>query len=153
MFEPEDAETREQYELLTILDGKASALLTFNGILLAVLSVWLGYIPLNYIHLILDIVFLLLLVSCLRLLTVVWLVWASLSARAAADLEAVRRRRTRHYHHAWWMSGAAVLIVFAVSAVHTYGTLAKATGTCGPNCRWFYSEEIFGNMDYAGSKR
>lgn len=150
MTELNDATIREHYELLTIIDSKASALLTFNGIFLAVLTVWLGYIPLNYLHLILDVVFLALLMSCFLLLLVVWLVWSkAVPAQATQDLESVRLQRTRRYHRAWWIAAISVVTVFAVSAVHSVGTGLKATGNCGPLCERIFSEKNFGNVDYS----
>jgi hypothetical protein len=64
MLENVNENVKNQYELLNILDSKASALLTFNAIALASISIWLGYVPLNYLHLALDLIFIVLLLSC-----------------------------------------------------------------------------------------
>src|SRR3712207_4155744 len=76
-FELRNADVKDQYELLNILDHKASALLTFNAVALASISIWLGYVSLNFLHLALDLVFLALLFSCTTLLRIIWLRWAS----------------------------------------------------------------------------
>lgn len=149
MSELQDRSTKDLYELLDILDSKASALLAFNGIFLAVLSIWLGYVPLNYLHLILDVVFVFLLVSCHQLLLVVWLVWTPIDRLdGPVRLEEVRRRRTGCYRRAWRISAFGIFIVFLVSVVHTAGTAMIATGNCGDLCRTVFSEKYLGNVDY-----
>jgi hypothetical protein len=146
-LEIEDANVKNQYELLNILDGKASALLTFNAIFLTSLSVWLGYIPLNYFHLALDIVFLALLISCALLLQVIWLRWSKLE-EPAEELESIRRERTGHYQRAWRISRYSIVLVIVVSLVHSLGTLLTAIDACSGFCGWFFSNTVFGNIDY-----
>ena len=148
-LEIEDKNVKNQYELLNILDGKASALLTFNAIFLTSLSVWLGYIPLNFFHLTLDLVFLALLVSCSMLLQVIWLRWSRLE-ESAEELESIRWDRTRYYHWAWKISRYSIGIVILVSIVHSSGTLFIAFRVCTGFCGWFFSDSVFGNIDYGG---
>lgn len=148
MLENSQENVGKQYELLNILDGKASALLTFNAIALASISIWLGYVPLNYLHLALDTIFIAMLVSCAMLLRIVWIKWAT-GHENLTELELVRSRRTRDYRIAWRVSMAAVICLIAVSITHAIGTALIATGHCGDACRSFYSQDVFGNLDYS----
>jgi hypothetical protein len=141
-------EVTHQYDLLNILDSKASALLTFNAVGLTALAVWLGYIPLNLLHLSLDLVFLALLISCAFLLAIIGLRWASKSTDVEV-LNELRRRRSRHYRVAWVIAIASVLCVIVVSAIHLVGTALIAFGLCGDICQTFYSSNVFGNLDYS----
>jgi hypothetical protein len=147
MLENVNENVKNQYELLNILDSKASALLTFNAIALASISIWLGYVPLNYLHLALDLIFIVLLLSCGFLLRIIWLRWAEIQEHVD-DLDRVRHDRTRHYRLAWKLSIGSVVCLVLISIVHTLGTALVSTGTCGPLCSDFYSEKIFGNLDY-----
>lgn len=146
MLETSDENIKEQYELLNILDGKSSGLLTFNAIFLTSISVWLGYVPLNYLHLSLDIVFLALLVSCAFLLGVIWLKWST-PGQPAEELNQLRLRRTKRYRAAWVISAASVGAVIIVTIVHTFGTALTASGACKAACARFYSQDVFGNLD------
>jgi hypothetical protein len=146
MMELANEDIKNQYTLLGILDGKSAGLLTFNTIFLTTISVWLGYVPLNFMHLSLDLVFLALLVSCALLLRVIELRWSSVG-ESIGELDAVRETRTKKYHRAWRISRGCVYAVILVSAVHTVGTVLSATGACGPSCTWFYGENVFGNLD------
>jgi hypothetical protein len=147
MLENGNENVKNQYALLNILDGKASALLTFNAIALASISIWLGYVPLNYLHLALDLVFIVLLLSCGLLLRIIWLRWAAIQEHVDV-LDRVRQDRTRHYRLAWKLSIGSVICLILISIVHALGTAMVSTDTCGPLCRYFYSEKIFGNLDY-----
>lgn len=149
IFETRNDAVKLQYELLGILDSKASALLSFDALALATLTIWLAYIPLNFMHFILDLVFLSMLLSCILLLRIIWLRWAK-GSDDEESLNALRVRRTRYYQGAWRLALGGILAIVAVSAVHTVGTWLEATGTCGDRCSYFYSEEIFGNIDYGG---
>ena len=146
MLEIEDQDISNQYELLTILDGKASALLAFNSIFLASISIWLGYVPPNYLHVTLDMVFLLLLVSCFLLLQVIWLRWSRLE-ETSDDLDKIRKTRTTCYQGAWRISAFCIATVFAVTLVHTAGTFLQAIDQCGAPCQVFFGEAVFGNLD------
>ncbi|MCF1504681.1 hypothetical protein L0F51_13075 [Afifella sp. H1R] len=137
-----------QYELLTILDGKASCLLSFNAILLAALSIWLGYIPLNFLHLSLDVVFILLLLSSLCLLRVIHLKWSD-GDRTAPELDEARHIRSDYYLVAWRMTAAGTLIVILVSSIHTIGTALTAIDRCDGACARLFDQRVFGNLDYA----
>lgn len=147
VFETRDKNVRSLYEMLNIIDGKASALLSFNALLLAAISIWLQYVPQNYLHLFLDLAFLVLLASCLFLLWIIWLHWPQSSE--ASTLDAFRRARTRRYRISWVLSMTAVVVVSAVSVVHTVGTGLKAFGHCqsGP-CAHFFGPDVFGNLDH-----
>lgn len=147
MLENVDANIKNQYELLNILDGKASALLTFNAIALASISIWLGYVPLN---------------SCTSRWTSSLSFCCSLAQGCCAsfgcdgaavqekieELDRVRLERTAHYRLAWKLSIGAVVCLIAVSVVHTFGTLLISTGTCTRPCQAFFSQDVFGNLDY-----
>ena len=148
-FEIARDEVRHAYDLLSIVDGKASALLTFNAIALAALSIWLGYVPLNYMHLTLDLVFLVMLASCGLALTVVFLKWVDRDEPEDINgLEKLRRSRTTRYRWAWRLSVGGVGMLFLASAVHTVGTGLNATGQCGDICKIVFSERYLGNLDY-----
>jgi len=138
---------QKQYELLNILDNKASGLMTFNAVFLAALSVWLGYVPLNYLHLSLDVAFLAMAISSVFLLQIIFLRWAR-PEDTEEHLRWVRRVRSSTYLLAWRISLAATTLVIVVSAVHTFGTAMKASGQCRAACERFFSPEIFGNLDY-----
>lgn len=149
MFETRDEAVKLQYELLGILDSKASALLTFDALALASLSIWLGYIPLNFMHLALDVAFLIFLASCIALLVIIWLRWAN-QQDDEDRLNATRVLRTKCYRAAWTLSFAGMIVIVLVSLVHTWGTTLIATDNCSQACSDFYSEDIFGNIDYHG---
>ena len=116
------------YAGLSILDAKASSLLTFNAIGLTALAVWLEKIPLNVFHLTLDVAFLLFLISCGLCLKIVWLHWVS-----TADLDnkeehpvallTVRDSRTVLYRWAWFLAVCAVVVTGLAAIHHTLETL------------------------------
>ncbi len=146
VFENSDSEVQKQYELLNILDSKASALLTFNAVALASITIWLAYVSINVLHLALDLVFLVLLASCARLLAIIALRWAGASDDPSS-LDATRIRRTKHYKGAWRLSIGSIACLIGISGVHTIGTVLVVTGNCGGSCAQFYSEDVFGNLD------
>ncbi|WP_026379744.1 hypothetical protein [Afifella pfennigii] len=150
-MEIDDPMVEEQYKLLDILDNKASGLLMFNAIFLASIAVWLGYVPLNYLHLSLDITFLAMAISCVFLLQVIFLRWKE-PEDTAEHLEWVRKTRSSTYRLAWRISFVATTLLIVVSAVHTFGTAMKASGNCRSACQYFFSEEVFGNLDYRGGR-
>lgn len=157
-LEIENKSINNQYELLNILDGKASALLSFNSIFLASISIWLGYVPPNYLHLVLDFVFVLLLLSCYSLLKVIYLKWTDITeVEGRTDLEVtqvldeIRRKRTIAYQRAWNISSGSIVVVGVISVVHSLGTGLVALDFCGASCHLFFGELYFGNMDI-GSK-
>lgn len=154
-FELRDQDVRDQYELLNILDAKASALLGFNAIFLAAIAIWLGNVPFNLLHLILDLVFLGLLASCSQLLRVIWLSWTPLVAVDAAGapdhLEGTRKHRTRFYHTAWYISQAALVVVVVVTVVHVVGVLLNFLGVCDGVCAEAYGPQWFGSFDHSAS--
>jgi hypothetical protein len=116
------------YAGLSILDDKASSLLTFNAIGLTALAVWLEKIPLNAFHLTLDIAFLLFLISCGLCLKIVSLHWASTSDLNNKDshpvhLLAVRDSRTVLYRWARCLAVLAVFVMGLAAIHHTFETL------------------------------
>ncbi len=146
MFETNDANVRSFYELLNIIDGKAAALLSFNALLLAAISIWLGYVPANFLHFLLDLAFLTLLGSCLFLLSILWLHWTR--PVDAVALERLRLKRTSRYRVSWVLAMVGVVVVCAVSVVHTVGTGLKAFGACkSDRCTEFFGPDVFGNLD------
>jgi hypothetical protein len=148
MSDPPELTIEQQYERLNILDAKSSGLLTFNAIFLTSISVWLGYVPLNVMHLILDLAFTAMLASCSLLLSVLWLRWFEPGERKAHP-DAVRGSRTRRYLAAWGISAASIVVVGMVSLVHMAGTALNVLGRCDGACAVFYSERVFGNLDVA----
>lgn len=145
-FEHSDPKVDRQYRALDILDSKASALLTFNAIALASIAIWLANVSLNFLHLALDLVFLVLLASCSALLAIIALRWA-LQGEDFESLDATRAKRTRYYRFAWRLSIGAIGCLIAISTVHTFGTMLIATENCSDTCQRFFSEDVFGNLD------
>lgn len=145
----QDPDIRGAYDLLGILDVKTAALLTFNALFITGLSVWLGYLKANILHLILDLCYLATLLSCFFLLRVIFVKW-SRDARSPPLLAAVHEERTRAYTLSWRLSATSVVVVTGVSVIHTIGTALNVFGACGAGCRWFFSPDIFGNVDYLG---
>ena len=116
------------YDALSILDAKASSLLTFNAVGLTALAIWLASIPLNFFHLALDLAFVGFLASCALCLKIVWLYWVS-----TADLNTdeaypvklleVRDSRTVLYRWAWVLAVFAVVVTGLAAIHHTFETL------------------------------
>lgn len=116
------------YEALSILDSKASSLLTFNAVGLTALAIWLEKIPLNLFHFTLDVAFLLFLISCVLCLRIVWLHWASTQELKneevqPIDLLRVRDERTVLYRWAWFLAVCAVVITGLATIHHTFETM------------------------------
>lgn len=115
------------YDNLNILDSKASSLLTFNGVLLAALAIWLNALPRNLFHLVLDLIFVVLLVSCTLCLRIVWMYWVGSGDLDAPEDHAqslVLRRdeRTIFYRLAWWLSIVSVALTTVAAGYHTLET-------------------------------
>jgi len=133
------------YGNLSILDSKASSLLTFNAIGLTALAVWLEYIPQNWFHFVLDFTFVLFLLSCALCLITVWVYWSPPEHFQKPDLQmqtllAKRNQRTSLYRLAWLLSSVAVVVLTFASVFHGFGTLLKASGNCGELCEKIFSE-------------
>jgi hypothetical protein len=116
------------YEALSILDAKASSLLTFNAVGLTALAIWLANIPLNFFHLALDLAFLGFLASCALCLKIVWLHWVSTADLKSDDrypvrLLEVRDSRTVLYRWAWLLAVFAVAVTGLAAVHHTFETL------------------------------
>ncbi len=139
------------YGNLTIVDSKASSLLTFNALGLAVVSVWLSNVPPNKFHFLMDIAFVALLLSCICSLRCVWLYWSETKHFDPEKMEdhliellGRRDNRTLFYRAAWMFSFAAVLIVLFATLIHSYGVAAQTFGFCGEECKSFYENENWG---------
>jgi hypothetical protein len=109
------------YESLSVLDSKASSLMAFNAIGLAALAVWLEYVPQNFLHLALDAIFVLLVLSSAICFWVVRVHWSPPEHFRQPELHtetlvSVRDQRTSQYRWAWWLSLISVLAFGAVSA-------------------------------------
>jgi hypothetical protein len=150
-LEIEDKNIKNQYELLNILDDKAAGLLTISAIFLTFLSVWLGYIPINLFHLTLDLVFSAILISCLMLLQVIDLRWTKIGD-TSQELERILLNRTRYYQQARIISKYSIVVAIFVSVVHLSGTLLTVLRACAGVCQWFFSDAVFGNIDYPGGR-
>ena len=116
------------YGALSILDAKASSLLTFNAVGLTALAIWLANIPLNFFHLALDFAFLGFLASCALCLKIVWLHWVSTADLNTDDaypvkLLEVRDSRTVLYRWAWALAVFAVAVTGLAAVHHTFETL------------------------------
>jgi len=108
----------EIYKLLGILDSKASALMRYNGIILAVLALMLKNTPLPHVTIYIVVMTIASILACLLVVGVYWrfLEWVDPSAgdKLAHELALLRRvlvLREAAYQIAWWMS-AAVLVLF-----------------------------------------
>jgi hypothetical protein len=112
------------YENLSILDAKAASLLQFNSVLLAVFTLFLT----DKIHVVAFYIgavgILVTLISCYKLLEVVWVHWSTKDHMTTPEnhglkLLEVRKSRTIIYRTAWNYSKAAVvsLIVMVVLIV------------------------------------
>jgi amino acid transporter len=140
------------YANLSVLDSKASSLMAFNAIGLTALAVWLESIPSNWLHLALDIVFLLFLFSSATCLVTVWVYWSPphhfgkpvLQTKALLEK---RNRRTRLYRVSWVLSSLAVAVLTVVSLIHAIGTALYASGGCGERCQAVFSEGKWGNRN------
>ena len=114
------------YSSLSILDDKASALLTFNSIILAAIAIFLtstdGVLG-PYLFLA---AFLTTGASCCLCLQVVRLHWSDTPSLAASerfwlDLTRIRDRRTRFYRAAWLFAGAALIVLVIGAALDAVG--------------------------------
>lgn len=116
------------YEGLSILDSKASSLLTFNAVGLTALAIWLANIPVNFFHVVLDFAFLGFLASCIFCLAIVWLHWVSTpelntDEEYSLKLLEIRDARTVLYRWAWLLAVLAVIVTGLASLHHTFETV------------------------------
>lgn len=140
------------YGNLSILDTKASSLMAFNAIGLTALAVWLEYVPSNLLHLALDIVFVLLLLSSAICFWVVRVHWSPPEEFEQPQLQTItlletRKRRTGRYRAAWLLSVISVAAFGLVSSIHMLGTGLHAGGLCGGWCERFFSPKVWGNRE------
>lgn len=115
------------YGNLNILDAIASSLLSFNGVVLAALAIWLNAMERDLLHFVLDVVFFSLLVSCALCLRIVWMYWVSSADFEEQDehlqrLLLTRDSRTAVYRAAWLLSIGSVVTTGIVAAIHTVAT-------------------------------
>ena len=101
------------YGCLSILDAKSSSLLSFNSIIIAVFAIFMTGELGRVEWIAINIGMASILVSCLLLLSVVWVHWST--TENLADLEKhalilldVRRSRTIKYRLAWYFVVAAL---------------------------------------------
>jgi len=95
------------YECLSILDSKASSLLGFNSIIIAVFAIFMTGDLDQIGWIVVSIGMASILTSCLLLLSVVWIHWSTTEnfldlERHALILLRVRRVRTIRYRLAWY---------------------------------------------------
>ncbi|MFG1479949.1 hypothetical protein V5F53_15010 [Xanthobacter sp. V4C-4] len=143
-----DGEIDKYYSYLDIIDGKAGVVLTFNGIMLAVIGIWLEYIPFNIMHMLLDIIFIMYLISSYMILKVSELYFAK--SRVDVGLEATVLLRRDACNRSVFVSRCATFLIISVSVLHGIGTFMLVTPMCDaiPGCRIFYSQKYFSNIDY-----
>lgn len=102
------------YDCLSILDAKSTSLLSFNSIIIAVFAIFMASEPRGFAWIAVNFGMAMILVSCLLLLSVVWVHWsttANLEDREnhALILLDVRRSRTIKYRLAWYFSVAGMV--------------------------------------------
>jgi hypothetical protein len=124
---------------LTVLNAKASTLLTFNAMALASLSIWASNTPvadpspLARFHLTLDFVYMLFLVSSFLSLFNVSIHWSVgnplLDDQLVAYLRA-RDRRTKLHRVALAIAVASVLGLFVASSMHVAAVASHVLGYC-----------------------
>ena len=104
------------YQNLSILDSKASTLLSFNSVVLAVVAIIMTGTQNTGLNCFYFLSMLCLLVSCILCLCIVWIHWSTTDDMANIDQHAstllkVRFKRTREYRIAWWLSLLSVLML------------------------------------------
>jgi hypothetical protein len=108
------------YASLSILDSKSASLLQFNSVLAAVFTLYLQGEKLPLSHFIVGVIGITAaLVSCYRLLNVLWVHWSTRDHMTTAEdhsdtLLRVRAERTLGYRVAWNWSKVAVLDLFVL---------------------------------------
>lgn len=137
------------YENLSILDSKASSLLTFNALGLAAISFWLNGVSTDLFHVLLDIGFLFFLLSCLLCLWVVHLWWSTTGLLQQRDVHLQclikwRDRRTIQYRIAWWMSFLAVILITVATVIHSAGVACFAMELSNINCNTTFPDGSWG---------
>ncbi len=148
MYEYENEDSRQKYEMLNAIDGKSASILSFNALILAGISIWLTQIPQNYFHLVLDIIFLSILYSCYKILDTTILFWKGHSPGAEqpdeGTLEGKVTGRTISVNSAQWISKASIVVVMLLCAIHTFDTLLRATNSCPNWCEVYFGHEYLG---------
>lgn len=97
------------YGCLSILDSKSTSLLTFNSVIIAVFAIFMVGDPGGAAWIFVGIGMAAILMSCLLLLSVVWVHWSTTDhltdhEKHALTLLQVRRARTIKYRLAWYLS-------------------------------------------------
>lgn len=151
MTELSDNTTRDRYEILGILDSKASALLAFNALFLAMLAVWLNYIPLNVAHLILDAIFIAIVYSSVILLRVIDLKWFTSEPFLNDDWDELRQTRTSKYQRARQISLCCAVSILLLTIAHMVGTFTVASGVGSETLGFLTDPALFGNFDRSES--
>jgi len=114
------------YGTLSILDGKSSSMLTFNGIMLAVYVIYLAGSTINRPQFVLaNLGTLTVLISSVLLLSVVWVYWSTTEQLRDGrnhylNLVDVRKTRTIRYRLAWCFSFAGVVTLVLLLVVELW---------------------------------
>lgn len=104
------------YENLNILDSKASTLLSFNSINIAIASIFLVSQKSFYLNIPFYTCITFLIISCTFCLKIIWIHWSSTKDLKDTDehitlLFKVRFDRTIFYRRSWWLSVISVIIL------------------------------------------
>ncbi len=124
---------RHLYDCLSILDAKSTSLLSFNSIIIAVFAIFMASGPRGFPLIALQFGMAMILVSCLLLLSVVWVHWsttANLEDRENHGLTLldVRGSRTIKYRLAWYFSVAGMVALSFFLAARIIGSLVPKSG-------------------------
>ena len=104
------------YSNLNILDSKASSLLSFNSITVAISSIYVVSQTDNISRSPFIVAVLLLFISCSFCMKIIWLHWSTSEdlmdmEEHAVVLLTVRYQRTVTYRAAWWLSILAITVL------------------------------------------
>lgn len=114
------------YDCLSILDAKSTSLLSFNSIIIAVFAIFMATDPHGFALFTVNFGMAMILVSCLLLLSVVWIHWSTTANLEDRDKHAlilldVRRSRTIKYRLAWYFSVAGMISLSVFLAIRVLG--------------------------------
>lgn len=118
------------YENLNILDAKASTLLSFNSINIAIASIFLVGQESLYLNLPFYFCITSLIISCALCLKIIWVHWSSTKEimKGMDDhiviLFEIRFSRTVSYRKAWWLSAISIItLLFSILITVTFNNL------------------------------
>lgn len=101
------------YKLLSILEAKASGLLTLNGIIIAIAIFMFEIIKVNYVSFVLFFVISCEIISCIILLRVANIIFIKIDD--VDGVYALLRDRVAHFKVARNMSIVAIILIFIIS--------------------------------------